>query len=117
MTKTYEIKITLVTIGVNPKDGQYSIVSLEPDSLVLPFQIFDDTCGAKLCLDNITNQYVDLDPGWITYKIVDWITDNTTLVIIYVCQIPLDTILKNAHWIPLWKCTNNPITLKVVSVL
>jgi hypothetical protein len=110
----YIVQITAVITGVDLTSGEYSVVSLEKDTLILPCAELSPQVNRQLILEQIYNKYVDLDVNWIIPKLTTVIENKESIAILYECMIPLDTQLKNAFWIPLWKCTSNPLSLYIL---
>jgi len=126
----YTVKVSLCTIGINQINGEYNILSLESENLILPFIEMNESTTIVSILEKLSSLHIDLDSNWIHYSIVGAIIDNScqdkieggidnlqTLLLLYRCIIPLDTKLINASWIPSWKCINNPLTQIILSSL
>jgi len=104
----FTLKLVVGIVGINPINGEKNILSLDENNLVCPIsQITGETVIESILLE-IFNKYIDLDPGWITYKIKDVIKTDNSLILLYGGIIPLDTTLKNAYWLPSWKCMSDP---------
>jgi hypothetical protein len=108
MTKTFTVNVALSVIGINNITGEYNILSLEPENLVLPYQILDNNSISQI-LTALSEQHIDLDTNWIQFKLLDVIIKDEIIMLLYRCYIPLDTKISNIYWIPSWKCLNNPL--------
>jgi len=111
----YQVKVSLAVVGINLVNGEYNILSADPENLILPFALLDSSSNILNILEQLSSLHIDLDPNWIQYNILDVIVDNSAkendenILVLYRCIIPLDTKLINASWIPSWKCINNPL--------
>ena len=114
----YTVKISLSTIGINPLNGEYSIVSLDSEKLVLPTVELSENLTIQQILDGLATKHIDLNTNWIQYSLIESISlDSESILLLYRCKIPLDTLLKEAEWLPMWKCTQNPLTLTIINAL
>ena len=106
----YTVKITTAITGVDLSTGEYFVVSLDNDKLVLPFIKLQYDITIDKILEQIYTQHIHLDSSWIIPRLTACVEDKNTITVLYECMIPLDTTLSKAYWIPLYKCTNNSLS-------
>jgi hypothetical protein len=109
------IKVSLSAVGINQITGEYNILSIKPETLVLPNIEMDESDTIISALEKLATLHIDLDPGWIQYKIMGAFIQDDTLLLLYRCVIPLDTKLIDSSWMPSWKCVDNSLTPAILN--
>ena len=116
MSQKYTVKVTLAVIGLNLQNGEYNFLSVDKDTLIMPYQELNAELSISKIIENIAQIYIDLDINWLTSSLISCLENQeSNIVILYKCIIPLDTTLKNnACWIPFHKCQHNILISEVM---
>lgn len=112
--KTFEVKVALAISSNDLKTGEHYVVSLNKDSLELPYISLDENLTIPQILIKLIELHIDLDSSWVVPVLMSTLAENDSITILYKCIIPLDTELKNTYWLPIWKCVNNILTREIV---
>jgi hypothetical protein len=92
----FPVEITIIVIATDLKTGQAYVVSLDKDCWDVPsIQLESKSADIYNEVCHLTDKYIDADVSWVNPIIVDTINDNGCIRILTVCEIPLDTLLKN----------------------
>lgn len=97
----YSLKLYLYIVSFNMSLSEQCFVSTDGDKYMPLYIEINEKNSESIeeILRKIFEQYIDLGFGWITTKLIDAQKKDDILHLVYVCNIPPNTKLKNAYYI------------------